>query len=606
MMYEIKLIRYTELKKKARVNKFQRRLVWTSKEKKEFIDTLKKGYPFGSILIYKYKDQDVYSIIDGLQRFTTIDDYTKNPHHYITEIDDYVNKIGYLFDLESLNKKTKHNYYRHIREGINKALDIEIDQRKYDDLYHILYNDELLRDVIKNNEKFVNDQQHTLQNLVRDYLNVDDIEIPCIEFLGDETELATVFENLNRGGRKLSKYQVFSAQWSHHRTTLNELPYNNKILNINIDRYNALMKSRSVEIQDFDEIEMRNDKEINLSEFCYALGVLIINQSSVFWSNSKKEDNINEDLANEIGYSSLAIALKVRNNSIHDIPKFINFFSDSNQIEDMISKILGEYKVVNDQFSNYLRLPGVAERYESKVATNFQIMSYFSALWTVKYKYDSKTGDIESRQGFKRNYDEIRKNFILYYIYDVVTNRWSGTGDKKLNDIYMIEDMNKIRYLFKINIDTIEDSIIAWNEENTNKSSINFDNISKMLYVIYLSFDINNHQEESYDYEHIFPRAKYNPFYKKHDIPLGSLGNLMLLDTTVNKSKQDNHIYGNLKNIVIMTSDFREKHEYPNDGLLKDLDNIIRTEEFNRINEEIKSRSSKIINRLIKKLKVNY
>ncbi|MGI6474652.1 MAG: DUF262 domain-containing protein [Thermoactinomyces vulgaris] len=56
--------------------KFQRNLVWKEKNKIEFIESLKKGYPFGTLLLYKQEDKDdIFSLIDGLQRSSTIKDY---------------------------------------------------------------------------------------------------------------------------------------------------------------------------------------------------------------------------------------------------------------------------------------------------------------------------------------------------------------------------------------------------------------------------------------------------------------------------------------------------------------------------------------------------
>jgi hypothetical protein len=44
------------------VPRFQRDLVWSDEEKSEFVDTLKSGFPFGSILLYECGE---YLIIDG-------------------------------------------------------------------------------------------------------------------------------------------------------------------------------------------------------------------------------------------------------------------------------------------------------------------------------------------------------------------------------------------------------------------------------------------------------------------------------------------------------------------------------------------------------------
>lgn len=52
------------------VPRYQRGLVWSDKQRAELIDTIKKGLPFGVLLLYKEKEK--YQIIDGLQRSNAI------------------------------------------------------------------------------------------------------------------------------------------------------------------------------------------------------------------------------------------------------------------------------------------------------------------------------------------------------------------------------------------------------------------------------------------------------------------------------------------------------------------------------------------------------
>lgn len=59
---------------------FQRGLRWDDSRRKSFIDSLNKGYPFGSLLFARhYNNVNLYSVIDGLQRGSTVCDYVFNP-----------------------------------------------------------------------------------------------------------------------------------------------------------------------------------------------------------------------------------------------------------------------------------------------------------------------------------------------------------------------------------------------------------------------------------------------------------------------------------------------------------------------------------------------
>ena len=53
---------------------------WTKETKDMFIDSLTKGYPIGSLLYKTQVDNvDVFTLIDGLQRGSSIKEYLSNP-----------------------------------------------------------------------------------------------------------------------------------------------------------------------------------------------------------------------------------------------------------------------------------------------------------------------------------------------------------------------------------------------------------------------------------------------------------------------------------------------------------------------------------------------
>ena len=70
--------------KKIVIPMFQRGKRWSSKQQESFIESLKKSYPIGTLLFYKTtkNDQQIYTLIDGLQRGTAIKKYLSNPTHF--------------------------------------------------------------------------------------------------------------------------------------------------------------------------------------------------------------------------------------------------------------------------------------------------------------------------------------------------------------------------------------------------------------------------------------------------------------------------------------------------------------------------------------------
>ena len=92
-------------KTKIEVPTFQRNLVWSDEQKKTFIDSVKRGFPIGTLLFYKIPGRDAFSLIDGLQRSSTILDYINNPTKYfdVTDIEnDIVEKLFDTLKIENM------------------------------------------------------------------------------------------------------------------------------------------------------------------------------------------------------------------------------------------------------------------------------------------------------------------------------------------------------------------------------------------------------------------------------------------------------------------------------------------------------------------------
>ena len=74
--------------------KYQRKLVWTIKEKEKFIDSISNNLPIPLILvaITNFKGRQVFEIIDGMQRLNAIVSFIQNEFHF----------NGKYFNLETL------------------------------------------------------------------------------------------------------------------------------------------------------------------------------------------------------------------------------------------------------------------------------------------------------------------------------------------------------------------------------------------------------------------------------------------------------------------------------------------------------------------------
>ena len=74
-------------KKRIAVPMFQRGTRWKRNQEIDLIDSLKKGFPVGTMLFYEIieNSQSVYLLVDGLQRGNTIRKYITKPTDFFSE-----------------------------------------------------------------------------------------------------------------------------------------------------------------------------------------------------------------------------------------------------------------------------------------------------------------------------------------------------------------------------------------------------------------------------------------------------------------------------------------------------------------------------------------
>lgn len=448
--------------------------------------------------------------------------------------------------------------------------------------------------------------QHNVNKHFYDQLDISKVKIPCIIFEGKEIELADVFQRLNSGGKKLSKYQVFAAQWDRYDISLGQDEFSDLILNNVIERYEELNSDRGILIENFDPNEMRNNREINLSEFCYGLGKIIADKLYVFFDKS------NEDTYNELGFQTMLIVFNIQTNRMNTLPNKHKFLKNPKSIEELVSKIVNVYNIINNKFESYFSLSVLSrdKKYETKSFTRLQILSFFASIWLVSHKVlldeDKNSMQIQTEKSHKKNRQTILDNIISYAIYDVIRKFWSGTGDRKLMDIYINRNN---RYLKSLSKEVFINELLRWNEESVSKASVNIQSDEKMIITVISNKyqDFYHSLNDNLDYEHIFSRKKYNLHKDKASIPAGSLGNIMLLDEGINRTKKEKFLYDviNLEKVGQENSQenkYIKVSFYPEKRVIDQIEIDIIENNYNSLIEMIKNRGDILINELVEKM----
>lgn len=633
---------FKELKGNVTVPKYQRKLVWRESEKIEFIHSLAQGYPFGSILLYQFDDyrqpakEQKNTIVDGLQRYTTLLDYGNRPGHYwsadtaATYEDKLINGIEQI-----LNEELNSNQLRFVNDWFKKLVN---DNNRHDPKHVIelktapVFSDEQQTKLLMLTtdlpiENTINDVDEAIAN----FIDLDNVKIPVIYFTGDESELPTVFENLNRGGTKLSKYQVFAASWTNYPVKLNSGSASNKfgtdkVLNANIDRYEHLDEEREIEIIDYNRAEYKLKRTVNLSEFAFGLGTVICTNIPSLFQVSKDTNTLKEDVVNEIGYGALGIITGYKNNEINKISRQVKFIEDN---QDLILKgSLEISKDINQIFEPILRKPvktsDTVERveYETGVITDFKALSYFAALWSIKFSIsDDQKLIMNSGSETDTLVNKTMENIPAYCIFDTLNDNWRGSGDSRLNRFYKTRSSREAEdsevssdFLHKISKDRFEAAVSTYIDADLSSPSINFKPITKSLAVIVANKIYGSFLQSgfSYEFEHVVAKDYLSSKYSSSSIPAGSLGNVMLLEARGNRGKKEDNLWKHaeedstsLEARLVSDQAFLNKLHYPDKQEFDTVLEAIEQNNFEPVKSLIRKREGAILSDLVKLYSTN-
>lgn len=197
--HECTTIPYITLKKCVEIPDFHRDITWKNDDRKKFIETLRAGFPFGSLLLYKLSEEK-YLLVDGLQRFSTIQSFENNPCDYLdlsTIAEKEIKKLikiisdykGYeLPDAEqtSIQKTFIQLYEKYSND--DKANIIE------EVIENLLYSNDCPTEIILELWEVVN----SIKKCISTEIDLETLHIPVVIFSGNYSDLNLVYKNINQ------------------------------------------------------------------------------------------------------------------------------------------------------------------------------------------------------------------------------------------------------------------------------------------------------------------------------------------------------------------------------------------------------------------------
>ena len=584
--------------KRIIVPPFQRNVVWNEKKRKEFIQTLKDGNPFGSILVHK--DGDKYTLIDGLQRVSTIKDFSLNPYKYFTYTNINEDLIHELVkhDFESKNifySKTDLIAIKRCEE-IQKFIFEKISENKdwcdikYD--YKEKFETDISREV---------DRMFTqISNDLHDQMDIESLIVPTIIYNGPTEELAEIFYHLNTGGVNLSKYETLSASWGTEKFVIDDEEIISKIY----EKYENIRKQSELEVEITKE-ELKT-KGITIFEYCYAISEILRgkeNRYDIILGKNKKSTD-------PVGFETLSLICGLKVNKAEGLYSKLKNCKNENFFIELKKAIVATFDTLLETLKPWIIAKnGEENTIDSTYMIYHMAMSYFRNNY--KVNIEEYTINNISNTDWNKKY---KKNLYLYYFKDYISDYWKKNRQVQdlMRELQNPESLNK--YTKTISNDEWAKalSILKDNQLEEVTSQIN---IKAKMFIDYLvKFKIKKNRalekyfDKNIDYEHIIPQQKISTQLtssEKKIFPISSLGNICYLASKDNRAKHENTLYEYSEDrpSFSLNKEYLELISYPTKEEINFIDN--RSEEFkNRYREFITKRIEELIKEMKQYLKI--
>lgn len=579
--------------RKIVVPKYQRGIVWKDNQKKELIDSIKKGIPFGSILLYHDENANNYRLIDGLQRCTTIYEFISNPANFFDEEDIDEEVLGLLKVLINV-VSSEETIRSKIIEIILKW--IKNEHKTMQDVVRMQFYG-CASMLAKEFSTLVGKEQEVvkiIQPMFDKYIQMCDqmskAKIPAIIINGSDEVLPTVFERINSKGSQLTKWQIYAATWSDNKIRVNrEL---SPIITYNRQRYEEMTLDDDINLQDFDSVELERKAELNTFELIFGFGKMISEMFPQLFTNGKKATDVSS-----IGFNLVNACLVLKNNEIKNLNKnLIEIVGNSDDINKFLLEIIECIKIVDKAITITTKFKSNVRGDTAPLHTEMQICSLIASVFINKhmsFEIDEKDYIIDRKinlDGVNENWKTFKDSFIenalKAYLIDILQINWRGSGDKKLNYILI----NPSYYTRNIMKEEFESALNLWyesikNERNEYKKIMNPKEADKVLLNIIYSNQfkaIDQIDDSTYDIEHLATKGmmkkQLERFEGKLRLPISSIGNLCLLPTEYNQAKGEKTVY-QYRDKKMSIDEIENKFSFTNIEDLSWIENMDLTQE---------------------------
>jgi hypothetical protein len=520
--------------------RFQRDLVWSKAQVNELAYSLRIGIPFGTFLM---AGKEPFRLLDGLQRANAMLQIYERPQSYFKkdQVDpELLEKIIKL--LRDHGGRIPEKADDQVSEAIEswvKGQENTDTSLKFKGLYLATYlfnrffatADDAL--VFVEADELLSPLISTIHEEIK---NIEKIKIPCIIYEGDDANLPLIFEKLNSTGTKLSKFQIFAANWADYYLPIMK---DKRIKKKVYEDYNNRQTEGKITIDNLPSENEFYKQDLNLYEYLLGLGrCLEEDYPSLFGNNG---DSIGFNLAAACLQGSIKKIIEI-NSIIHEGFRFDEF---QKALFDSVRTVFGQLK-------SYITLKiNKSEKYQNSTQiifhSDYQIVSFIAKVFREKFNLTTF-----AENPTWRNQNGWIKYIPLHYLYDQIEDNWRGSGDKRIETM-----LESNRYQEPISREIWISTLMKWFSEKeltkrqTKRTSIDDEDILFLNFIYNRIFTVHDVLgPEEFQLEHLVPVKKLTDFIsstKSPGLPISAVSNLCYIDKGLNQRKSKQTIYQYLR-----------------------------------------------------------
>lgn len=524
---------------RVEIPKFQRHLVWNDQQKVDLIDSIHKGYPIGSLLLFKRTNPggkiEIYHVVDGLQRTSTLIEYAEEPLKYVP-VEAFpaesVAECAKVLDVEE----------EHVRRGLvawmratkrltflagfapnkcTKTLRAELDSpfsggpEDDDPLDAIL---EPALDTLKN------------------HVDISAVSIPVVTYSGPEGELPEIFERINQSGTKLNKYEVFAATWLSNSAT--HVASDDVRTAVN-EKYQSLLN------KGFNISGLESDKTIqdfNLFEYLFGMGKWLVKANPLLFK--ERADPAETEPA---AFSVSCVVLGQQLARMAGLPEFMPRASDDLIDPTQMQNAIGlASQAVTKWLAPYTSLRLNAQSDATDIAHGeLQMVSLIARAVVGRW---NTLSDWSEKPDWQDDWGKLEQAIPQHYLMDLLEETWRGPIYTTLfNRVWQSEGeilTPSPHYLKPIEAKVWHNALDSWFDKQYTREqrSRPYVRATDRAFLRFVYSDLVSHQQNKqidFELEHLFPVSRLKSLIGEEGPgwPISCIANLALFSKALNREK---------------------------------------------------------------------